>query len=96
LRAAEEKDQETYRKERDKMLSESTVDLHSAATNIYILGNSDLSDKANAIMDAYFGVSETTLAKDYDQNKALEASEKGREASAAFQQAAREDLQKEH
>jgi hypothetical protein len=63
IEAAEEKDQETYRKERDRMLSESVADLHSAATNIYILGNADLSNKANVVVDVYFGVSETTLAR---------------------------------
>jgi gas vesicle protein len=92
--AAKEKDQEAYRKERDRILSESSVELYSAATTIYILGNSDLSGKANAVLDAFFGPAETTLAKDYDVNKAEKAEQKGREALRAFQRAAREDLQK--
>ena len=93
--AAREEDQATYREERDTLLSEASVELYSAATSVYVIGEVSVSDKANAVLASLFDTNEPLLVKEYDVGDAERATAKGREALDIFQRAAREDLLKE-
>ena len=92
--AARGKNHEAYRKERNTLISQASAELYAAATTVYVLGDLNVSSRANAILVALYAPNEPTSLESFNLDASAKALKDGTRAMTEFQRVARADLLK--